>query len=140
MTHQSLTYARAVWMERRFDAINRAIELLKHAALVFKNTPDDDDAEYGRECDLVASLLKERNLLSAPVVPDGWQPIETAPRDGKVDLWWCNRRYIECYRDPLDRGWRTTSPNGQLVLITNPTHWMPVPADPDKREGGCVMG
>ena len=69
---------------------------------------------------------------------DEWQPIETAPKTGRVDLWakrWMARtdrftyaRFPDCRWNPsvddrpdrwvgLQDGWR-------------PTHWRPIPAPP----------
>lgn len=71
--------------------------------------------------------------LAAPA-DDGWQPIETAPKDGLVDL--CKAgsdvRYIRCYYDRICDEWRTTQPAGRLFCIPRhvPTHWRPLPATP----------
>ena len=95
-------------------------------------------------------------ILSAPSAPatvqgDGWLPIETAPSDGRIAL---------VYR-PLARNskddpvavkrliggnrhcWESTVPDG--AAPTNPTdgachvtHWMPIPAAPERQEGGKV--
>lgn len=87
-----------------------------------------------------------------------WQPIETAPKDGKVILlgyhnshgnWrtmrgcWLSKEYIDEYwEDPegVDAGWfevpveADEPPN---CWPTDPTHWMPLPAAPGitKKEG-----
>jgi hypothetical protein len=70
-------------------------------------------------------------LAAAPEPPaeDGWQPIETAPKD-------C--RDVLCYVDGIGMGqmvlywndgyWREKA-NGMGLKIT-PTHWQPLPAPP----------
>jgi hypothetical protein len=77
----------------------------------------------------------------------GWQPIETAPRDGThillgVDIatvWIVrNGRYDKCEHstpyDPNDEGWwcyRHSVTQEKLEGIYEPTHWMPMPDEPD---------
>jgi hypothetical protein len=63
-------------------------------------------------------------------VPPGWQPIETAPKSGLVDLWWCNRRYIDCYWDNICEEYRTIDTSSRLICIKGATHWQRPPAAP----------
>lgn len=86
----------------------------------------------------------------APAVPQGWQPIETAPKTGRTILlgyvnshgnWrtlrgqWFSEEAILDWEEPDDfeAGWYETSveaddpPN---CWLTEPTHWMPLPAAP----------
>ena len=79
----------------------------------------------------------------------GWQPIETAPRDGTViDLWADGERWPDCYwgkrrywsvdgdetktsawlMEPPDWIWATM--NERIPCDVAPTHWMPRPAPP----------
>lgn len=67
-----------------------------------------------------------------------WQPIETAPEGGLVDVWTdgfgaepC--RVNDCYYDRITGQWRTSRPSGHLTCIPERycTHWMPVPKAPD---------
>jgi len=66
---------------------------------------------------------------------DGWQPIETAPRDQTfVDLWvrhpdGFSGRLPRCQRSLLDRwGWRYGQ---QHIPPEWATHWMPEPEGPE---------
>ncbi len=72
---------------------------------------------------------------------DGWQPIETAPKDGtEVDLFLTTGREPDCFWK--DGGWTRTVKDGDYmgedgVQIEYPkcnivaTHWMPLPSPPD---------
>lgn len=60
-----------------------------------------------------------------------WQPIETAPTTGLIDVWCDERRYIDCYWDYICGEYRTLI-RGQLFRLRQPrpTHWMPIPEPP----------
>ncbi len=74
----------------------------------------------------------------------GWQPIETAPRDGTgVDIWadgqrWPNRHWYAQHEAWAYHGWHIprTGINRQPYRKTiiqkglEPTHWMPLPSPP----------
>jgi hypothetical protein len=70
----------------------------------------------------------------------GWMPIETVPTSEVVDLfvpWMPNRanfkgfRYTDCYRRS-DGQWTSKNFNSeQLRIISNPSHWMPLPEPPN---------
>jgi len=74
--------------------------------------------------------------------PQGWMPIETAPKDGtRVDLWYPRiGRRIDCYfrGAPFNCwGWDEPDPEGvdgetYFVVLgsVEPTHWQPLPAPP----------
>lgn len=81
---------------------------------------------------------------SLPAMPpcDGWQPIETAPRDGTlIDLWCNGERRPDCFwgeewEEPEERGWRqkyaeTSRAASFSLLGGEPTHWMPLPEPPN---------
>ena len=76
----------------------------------------------------------------------GWQPIETAPKDG-TEILLCvpdanrvdpvmNRRFVGWWWDERrpDPGWIATPPyrdgTGDDDLVSQPTHWMPIDAPP----------
>ena len=68
-----------------------------------------------------------------------WQPIETAPERGVVDLFVSfppnaagvkGLRIPDCYR-MKDGQWTSKSFNSEdRRVIRNPSHWMPLPEDP----------
>lgn len=70
----------------------------------------------------------------------GWQPIETAPKDGSEILALWKRSQIQSNGYGVvwfeDGSWREFD---YECLVSDPTHWMPlpsVPAAPAKQEGG----
>ena len=62
-----------------------------------------------------------------------WQPIETAPKDGRLILMITKNAsdicgvYVAYWNDEMD--WFQFHKEG---YVTNPTHWMPIPALPTK--------
>ncbi|MGU7839430.1 hypothetical protein ACV22V_08190 [Burkholderia sp. AW33-5] len=89
---------------------------------------------------------------------EAWQPIETAPKDGRTLLlgypnacgkWrtvrgqWMSQNYIdECWEDPddVEPGWFETPDNAEdppNCWGIDPTHWMPLPAAPTSDKGGA---
>ena len=70
------------------------------------------------------------------MVVQGWQPIESALRDGsKCDVWANGKRYADAiWADWLDcfAWWDATAEwnEGAFVRLTSATHWMPLPASP----------
>lgn len=79
--------------------------------------------------------LQRQLFERGPQIPAGWQPIETAPKDGSVILvgfaphWRMDgsRRVYEARWNT--NGDRLTSVNGFLIF-DSATHWMPLPAAP----------
>lgn len=95
-------------------------------------------SDYMRWCKRAADALS--TALQAPVreVPEGWQPIATAPYHKPILLWWrtCKTPSIgQWYSDgdsldPNKEGWRC---DGDQCIPTNQedcTHWMPLPEAP----------
>ena len=66
-----------------------------------------------------------------------WQPIATAPKDGRYILFTCDwgvgPRIVVGWWDSLADGWYATPCVKGLKALT-PVHWMPLP-DPPKAEG-----
>jgi len=75
---------------------------------------------------LVAALTTPRPILSEA----GWQPIETAPKDGARVLVWVDCATIEASFDHVASEWIAGS--WGLGFGNSPTHWHPLPAPPLK--------
>ena len=71
-----------------------------------------------------------------------WQPIETAPKDGRTILigaagprvcaaFWMN----DWYGDKSLPGWMMDGMDEEYGSYKNPTHWMPLPAPPTAKTG-----
>lgn len=107
---------------------------------------------YGVECN--DALAKADHILASGLLQDeaGWQPIETAPKDGTEIIlfthhepnafceeafdavqigWWDNGNHAPGSAFHRDAGWH-------LQKIGVATHWMPLPAPPIRsaRDGG----
>lgn len=118
---------------------------------------------HKRDCDLVArrmagafldgAFLASRPPAVQPVAPAGWQPIETAPKDGRklilfyrnsngkartvMAKWVTDDEAAETDADGigLEGGWYECIDNWDdycqvAIHEGEPTHWMPLPATP----------
>jgi hypothetical protein len=74
-------------------------------------------------CALIADHEKEQ-------AGEGWQPIETAPKDVWV-LVWTPPRTTVAYRQRHQDRWLV---NGGGGLFVAPTHWMPLPSPPTEEK------
>lgn len=72
-------------------------------------------------------------LQSPAVAEDGWQPIETAPKDGTQVLAPCGFGFLDVLTYS-DGAWRETS--NLLRARHQPIVWKPLPAAPALRTGG----
>lgn len=65
---------------------------------------------------------------------NGWQPMDTAPRDGTYILLWSPEDacaisgYYHPGEDESDDLWLAGN------IIVNPTNWMPLPEPPQKKD------
>jgi hypothetical protein len=80
------------------------------------------------EADMTQHVEDTRSLT-----PD-WQPIETAPKDVFVLVYW-----PYWANEPVVAKWRTPSRRWESEVAVStegpdPTHWMPLPASPTARE------
>ena len=80
---------------------------------------------------LAASFPPETGPDTSRPDNQGWRPIESAPRDGLIDLWADGRRFMDCYWDHICAEYRTTGSAGVLQRLPHATHWRPVPAPPE---------
>lgn len=92
---------------------------------------DPDDA-YAKVCERAAAAL-----TAAIGKMEGWRPIETAPHDEVVLLYWkdwADRIYMEAARashgESFPNGYSNMSRHGYA------THWMPLPSPPPTSDGG----
>ena len=74
--------------------------------------------------------------------PSGWQPIETAPRDG-TNVLLVNRKGNMAtglwMSGPIGTGWVLRGGSAPNVFFNEhhgPTHWMPLPAPPAHDQAG----
>jgi hypothetical protein len=92
--------------------------------------------EAGPMAEAVGEYLRTypERFQAAPAAPaDGWQPIDTAPKDGDVLIYVTetDEQFVAYWDDC----WRF-APNAKLKT---PTHWMPLPAAPEaSKKGGAA--
>ena len=108
--------------------------------------------DYGRVHDERLALIQiDAAIAALQAEPQGWRPIETAPKDGRSMLlgypnragkwrtvrgqWFSDAEIAETWEEEGAEGWYETSvecedlPNCWSI---EPTHWMPLPATPPK--------
>lgn len=118
--------------------------------------PTPEMLEAGRATSTYPILVRDIWQAMHDAAPSGWQPIETAPKDGrKVILFYLNRnklprtvmatwltdeRAAETDADGvgLEAGWYECIDNwddySQVAIHEGePTHWMPLPAPPSEK-------
>tara|TARA_R110000751_G_scaffold307812_1_gene431804 strand:+ start:4090 stop:4422 length:333 start_codon:yes stop_codon:yes gene_type:complete len=87
-----------------------------------------------------AELATLRRLRAGELVAvEGWQPIETAPKDGTVVLCCCAANYGPYTGHYECAAWVDTNEHdefGDDARPCYPTHWAPLPAPPAEKETG----
>lgn len=113
------------------DAISKAREALQTFVSKYAMAPDDVEFGIGLNNGDFRMAAEAINVIDSQQSVSGWQPIETAPKDG----------------NPLLLGWYETWPklewrcevkpagNGDVAKRNvwhhgNATHWMPLPLPP----------
>jgi len=97
----------------------------KAAGLTFTGTWLDNMVIAALEAAANARAEVADPLLANPAVPEGWQPIETAPENDHALF------YVEddgVYLDCLDRDGALLAASGDERIFA--THWMPLPKPP----------
>jgi hypothetical protein len=102
--------------------------------MIYAGHRHDDDG------DMVAAIY--RAMLAAAPPVDGWQPIETAPRDGGAFMvWWPHwfhfplTAYFKDFRLRLSDSTQPAEP-WEMGTDFGPTHWMPLPQPPNNERTG----
>jgi len=108
--------------------LDQAINAPDLESLKRESEPDDSDYILGTNDGWNAAI----DHLAPRIVREGWQPIETAPKDDKVMVllyWphWCSRRAIIGY---WANGYGWCADEALSDQGIDPTHWMPLPQPP----------
>jgi hypothetical protein len=71
----------------------------------------------------------------------GWQPIETAPKDGTIILAGHETSVFDAYWDEREGGWADGATCGydDDLITYSPTHWIPLPAPPSLPADGAAI-
>ena len=106
------------------DELIKNAELLTEAIAALTECDQEYRADYllGARPEIVSTL---RALLAA-LAGDGWQPMETAPKDGAAVLIYHERADAQAVAVPVIGGWFV--PRGGPVK--SPTYWRLLPAAP----------
>ena len=129
------------------DALTAALDAMEHMANTLNNmdaVDEDEDAQHDAAFEAVRAAI-----AALQAEPQGWMPIETAPKDGRSMLlgypnragkwrtvrgqWFSDAEIAETWEEEGAEGWYETSvecedlPNCWSI---EPTHWMPLPTPP----------
>ncbi len=114
------------------DALTAALDAMEHMANTLNNmdaVDEDEDAQHDAAFEAVRAAIAALQAAE----PQGWRPIETAPKDAHALLWidiaigqplvvqgcWFHDD------DADEKGWIDLDGN-----VLNATHWMPLPTPP----------
>lgn len=114
---------------------NRAIEA---AAKVTKETAKECDhfglSQFIPVIDRTVDAISALSMPAPTRQEAGWQPIETAPKDGTSVILFCRvHGVMEGIYDNGAPGW--TDPI-EAAMMLFPTHWMALTSPPQPTEGG----
>jgi hypothetical protein len=132
---------REYWRDKAEAALSAALSV-PAAAVVGEPEPIGYCSEYGLNklasqahhyC-LSVSKAQENEfqfpIYASPSAPEGWQPIETAPKDGRHVILYCDYYGVgRCAWESWRGVWRSDDPN-HGIGFPQPTHWMPLPDFP----------
>jgi Protein of unknown function (DUF551) len=125
LLHLQIDYPKGNPMTDRLISLNAAIEAVRQ--LQPKGVKPEGVADHA-----TITIAQAVEALSA--LPDAWQGMETAPRDGSVILLADNDGYVAaCWWHADQRGfWEANSHPVDYCdkSFDAPTHWMPLPAPP----------
>lgn len=124
------------------------VERLRRTYNGWNNPPSDglpDGADVLLDAaDTIERLVKECEgvvALTPPAVPEGWQPIETAPKDDNyIRVWsWGRERHAKWNDDRYSKRprpfWDMDGMSVSRCRAQQPTFWMPTAAAPSAPEG-----
>lgn len=127
----------------------RVAEAMEACRIIDAAVKEGHDSVSDLLMHLLEAAVPARAALAAMDTPkgggDGWQPIETAPRDGTSILTFPNYHVTHYEADPAEcftgPGWVASWDDGLDAYITmckEPTHWMPLPPAPPAamKDGG----
>lgn len=140
--------------DKQRNALLQAQAWLERQVAIASGQADMPDEGYADMFNAVLALIDD-----ALQEPSGWQPIETAPKDGPVLLYFGNRTWfnsehkpvsLDAMRDIVERtevafckdGDICESGTGHSVFeewrgfVNEPTHWMPLPTAPTPEVAG----
>ena len=121
------------------DALTAALDAMEHMANVLNNidaVDEDEDAQHDAAFEAVRAAI-----AALQAEPQGWMPIETAPKDEATyflatngsGVWVAHWQPVAGSGYRFDNPWRTVMLNHWHIEDKQrrygpPTHWMPLPA------------
>ena len=103
-----------------------------------ETTDEERRAAYGwcPKCGAGNDALGYAHLPTCPAQSTGWQPIATAPRDGRKILVWCGGIELVTWCSPEPWGGEKTwagdcAGPGYQNTYEDATHWMTLPDPPE---------
>lgn len=110
---------------------------IKRLATKYRYAYTDGDASHAMRN--LQDAIDRLAAMAQPAVPQGWQPIETAPKDGTPILafiCWLDGPCVHTGHFSAGEFW----PDFRDAASKTPTHWMPLPAAPTPSQGNGEHG